>query len=172
VKARVTPVPGDWSLVETAWGLVPLAGDPERLAYVGYPQSREAEAIADLLAQLGQLGTRDDGLGRRFADPIAGYFAGEPLNWSEIPIHLAGSDFQKLVWQTTRDIPYGQTWTYGEVARACGKPLAPRAAGTALGANPHGLLVPCHRVVAANGLGGYGRWRERKLALLTLENAI
>lgn len=168
---RRDPTQYNWSLVESAWGLVPLAGERDALTFVGYPQSREDAAIAELTSELGRLGVFDEELGRRYADRIAGYFAGEPLNWSEIPAHLSGTPFQNVVWQTTREIPYGQTWTYAEVARACGRPLGARAAGTALGANHAGLLVPCHRVVASGGIGGYGRWGERKLALLRLERA-
>ncbi|HEX5416511.1 MAG TPA: methylated-DNA--[protein]-cysteine S-methyltransferase [Chloroflexota bacterium] len=166
------PVTLNWSFVETAWGLVPLAGEPDALTFVGYPQSREDAAIAELTTELGRLGIYDEDLGGRYADRIAGYFAGEPLNWSEIPARLSGTPFQNRVWQTTREIPYGQAWTYAEVARASGTPLGARAAGTALANNRAGLLVPCHRVVAAGGIGGYGHWRERKLALLRLEGAV
>ena len=158
-----------WSLVDTAWGVVVVAGDDLGLNFAGYPCPNEDSAIGELMAVVGRLGTRDDGLSRDYARPIAAYFDGQPLNWSEIPVHLVGTAFQQQVWRTTREIPYGEAWTYRDVARACGQPLSARPVGTALAANRAGLLVPCHRVVASGGIGGYGGWRERKVALLRLE---
>lgn len=82
----------------------------------------------------------------------------------------SGTPFQKSVWESLRNIPRGETRTYGEVAEAIGHPRAARAVGAACGINPVSLLVPCHRVVASGGsLGGYGWGLERKQALLDLE---
>lgn len=84
------------------------------------------------------------------------------------PLDLKGTPFQKAVWQALRDIPPGQTRSYGEIARAIGSPRATRAVGGACGANPIPLLVPCHRVLAANGkIGGFSAgldWKRRLLA--------
>jgi methylated-DNA-[protein]-cysteine S-methyltransferase len=80
--------------------------------------------------------------------------------------------FQKQVWETTRSIPYGQTQSYGWVARRIGKPAAVRAVGQALGKNPLPIVVPCHRVIASNGsLCGFGGGLEMKRSLLQLEGA-
>jgi len=158
-----------WTLVATTWGVVSVAGQQDDLLFVGYPRDDESAAIDDIAVSLGSLGTRDDSSARDYRDLIADYFEGRPLNWSELPVRFRGTEFQCRVWQTTRQIPYGQTWTYGEVARACGLPLAARPVGTALAANRAGLLVPCHRVVAVGNIGGYGGWRERKRDLLRLE---
>ena len=82
---------------------------------------------------------------------------------------LVGTDLQKAVWNELKKIPRGQTRTYGEIAEAIGKPKAVRAVGTACGANPVPLFIPCHRVVAKNGLGGFGAGLPWKKLLLELE---
>jgi len=80
-----------------------------------------------------------------------------------------GTAFQKAVWRELKKIPRGQTRTYGEVAKAIGRPKAVRAVGSACGANPVPLFIPCHRVVAQNGLGGFGAGLPWKKLLLKLE---
>ncbi|MDD3182089.1 MAG: methylated-DNA--[protein]-cysteine S-methyltransferase [Alphaproteobacteria bacterium] len=87
----------------------------------------------------------------------------------ETPILLVGTDFQHRVWSALLDIPAGETVTYGELAARIGKPKAARAVGTALGANPIPLLIPCHRVVASTGLGGFTGGLPLKKALLQSE---
>jgi AraC family transcriptional regulator of adaptative response/methylated-DNA-[protein]-cysteine methyltransferase len=97
------------------------------------------------------------------------YFRGERTAF-DIPLAYPGTDFQCKVWQALRDIPYGQTMSYGEVAWTVGKPGAARAVGAANGANRIAIIIPCHRVIAAGGgLGGYGGELWRKLRLLELE---
>jgi AraC family transcriptional regulator of adaptative response/methylated-DNA-[protein]-cysteine methyltransferase len=88
----------------------------------------------------------------------------------DLPLDLQGTAFQRRVWRELCRIPYGTTRTYGEVARAVGRPAAVRAVGQACGANPVAILVPCHRVVRADGsLGGYGLGLKRKRKLLKQE---
>lgn len=102
---------------------------------------------------------------------IAAYFAGELTEFS-LPLAPQGTDFQKRVWETLRAIPFGATISYGELARRIGDPNASRAVGLANGRNPLSIIVPCHRVIGANGkLTGYGGGLPRKQALLALENA-
>ncbi|MFF3325190.1 methylated-DNA--[protein]-cysteine S-methyltransferase [Streptomyces sp. NPDC002889] len=97
------------------------------------------------------------------------YFAGE-LKEFELPIHLAGTPFQRGVWDQLRTIPYGETRTYGELAEALGNPGASRAVGLANGKNPIGIIVPCHRVIGSAGsLVGYGGGLDRKQRLLAFE---
>jgi len=84
---------------------------------------------------------------------------------------LAGTEFDRAVWEELRRIPAGELRTYGELARSIGRPRAARAVGGACRRNPVAILVPCHRVVAANGLGGYAAGAARKRALLELEGA-
>ena len=98
------------------------------------------------------------------------YFAGDLAAIEHLRIHLGGTPFQRAVWQALRAIPAGQTMSYGALARELKRPLAVRAVGAANGANPIGLVVPCHRVIRANGaLTGYGGGLSRKRWLLTHE---
>ncbi|HAL40009.1 MAG TPA: cysteine methyltransferase, partial [Polaromonas sp.] len=101
------------------------------------------------------------------------YFAGQ-RNRFEVPLDLAcGTAFQQSVWQALLAIPYGRTASYGEVSRRIGKPTAVRAVGAAVGRNPVSIIVPCHRVMGANGsLTGYAGGLDRKTALLKLEGAL
>jgi methylated-DNA-[protein]-cysteine S-methyltransferase len=116
------------------------------------------------------LGSRQDGAW--FADVIAqldAYFAGD-LTRFDVPLRLAGTDFQCRVWSHLSDIPYGDTISYGELARRVGNPKASRAVGLANGRNPVSIIVPCHRVIGADGsLTGYGGGIERKTWLLDHE---
>ena len=101
---------------------------------------------------------------------IAAYFDGDLQAIDSLPIATEGTSFQKRVWQALREIPAGRTVSYGELARHIGKPAAVRAVGLANGANPIGIVVPCHRVIGADGsLTGYGGGLERKRWLLDHE---
>jgi methylated-DNA-[protein]-cysteine S-methyltransferase len=98
------------------------------------------------------------------------YFQRMPAPHSEPPLDLQGTAFQLSVWRYLRTIPWGQTKSYGEIARAIGRPKAVRAVGGACGANPIAILIPCHRVLSAgSGLGGYSAGLERKRWLLAHE---
>lgn len=100
---------------------------------------------------------------------LAAYFAGERRDFS-LPLAPQGSPFQLRVWKALQRIPYGETTSYGEIAAAIGAPGSARAVGAANGANPLPIVVPCHRVIGANGsLTGYGGGIQRKKALLALE---
>ncbi len=97
------------------------------------------------------------------------YFAGQRREF-DLPLCLRGTAFQMQVWQALQAIPYGEVRTYGEIARAIGKPKACRAVGMANHHNPISIIVPCHRVVGAGGsLTGYGGGLENKRFLLDLE---
>jgi methylated-DNA-[protein]-cysteine S-methyltransferase len=97
------------------------------------------------------------------------YFAGE-LRDFDLPLDLQGTPFQLGVWRALRDIPYGVTISYGELARRIGTPKGSRAVGLANGANPIAIVVPCHRVIGSNGkLTGYGGGLGNKETLLALE---
>ncbi|CAJ1499032.1 methylated-DNA--[protein]-cysteine S-methyltransferase [[Mycobacterium] burgundiense] len=109
---------------------------------------------------------------RAFPDAVeqlGAYFAGE-LKEFDLRLELAGTDFQRRVWEALRTIPYGDTRSYGEIARQIGAPTAFRAVGLANGRNPIAVIVPCHRVIGANGsLTGFGGGMARKSTLLDLE---
>ena len=97
------------------------------------------------------------------------YFAGDRRHF-DLPLELAGTDFQKSVWLELAQIPYGETVSYAELALMVGRPHAYRAVGQANGANPIPIVLPCHRVVASGGgIGGYGGGLPMKRKLLTLE---
>jgi O-6-methylguanine DNA methyltransferase len=102
---------------------------------------------------------------------IAALFSGKKVNPPALA-ELAGTDFQQQVWKGIADIPPGQTKTYGELARAIGRPNAVRAVGSACGRNPVPLFIPCHRVVGSNGgLGGFSCGLPWKELLLSLEKS-
>ncbi|MEU9720175.1 methylated-DNA--[protein]-cysteine S-methyltransferase [Streptomyces sp. NPDC047976] len=101
---------------------------------------------------------------------LAAYFAGELTEFT-VPVRLEGTAFQRSVWEQLVRIPYGQTWSYGQLAAELGKPSASRAVGLANGKNPVGIIVPCHRVIGASGsMTGYGGGIERKVRLLEFES--
>jgi methylated-DNA-[protein]-cysteine S-methyltransferase len=97
------------------------------------------------------------------------YFAGTRREF-DLPLRMRGTEFQQRVWRELTEIPYGQTWSYGELAKRIDNPSASRAVGLANGRNPISILVPCHRVIGADGsLTGYGGGLERKRWLLAHE---
>lgn len=101
------------------------------------------------------------------------YFAGERTDFELPTAFRSGTEFQRDVWRFLLEIPYGETRTYAEAAEAVGRPLAARAAGAAIGANPIAIVVPCHRVIGSSGaLTGFGGGLGRKRFLLDLENAL
>ena len=112
---------------------------------------------------------RDDAAFAGVAAQLDEYFAGRRTVF-DVDLDLEGSPFQRAVWAQLREIPYGCTISYGELARRVGNPRAARAVGTANGHNPVAVIVPCHRVIAGDGgIGGYGGGLDRKQALLDLE---
>ena len=101
---------------------------------------------------------------------IQRYFAGELKVIDTLPVQTAGTPFQREVWRALREIPCGSTVSYGKLAQQIGRPAAIRAVGLANGSNPIGVVVPCHRVIGADGsLTGYGGGIERKRWLLAHE---
>jgi len=128
------------------------AGGPRGGPAAGW--KREAAPFRDAVAQLGA------------------YFAGEAETFI-LPLAPAGTDFQKKVWAALAAISFGETRSYGEIARQIGQPGASRAVGLANGGNPISIIVPCHRVIGANGtLTGYGGGLDRKRWLLEHEGAL
>ncbi|MGD9852305.1 MAG: methylated-DNA--[protein]-cysteine S-methyltransferase [Nitrospirales bacterium] len=104
-------------------------------------------------------------------EQLKAYFDGSRFGF-HIPLNLEGTPFQRRVWQALQRIPYGRTVSYGEIARQVGSPQASRAVGAANGQNPVSIIVPCHRVIGANGkLVGYGGGLPIKTALLELEQS-
>lgn len=99
------------------------------------------------------------------------YFSGDRKKF-EIPLSLYGTDFQINVWNNISTVPYGQTMTYAQLGKMCGRESLARAVASACGANPISVILPCHRITAAhNRLGGYTGGLDKKIGLLTLEKS-
>lgn len=162
------------AVVASPVGPITLVASCGRLAglYLDVPGHAPApEVIGDPLpaATLRPGAGTDPGLLAAAADQLARYFAGQ-LTSFDLPLTMIGTDFQRRVWAALRSIPYGETISYGELARRIGQPSASRAVGLANGRNPVSIVVPCHRVIGASGsLTGYGGGLDRKRFLLSLE---
>jgi methylated-DNA-[protein]-cysteine S-methyltransferase len=136
----------------------------------------DGEAISGLYIQDGLAAVEPDAGWRRDDGPFADaraqlgeYFAGERTEF-DLPLAPDGTEFQRRVWDELRAIPYGETRSYAELARALGKPGAARAVGSANARNPITVIVPCHRVIGSSGdLAGFSGGVERKRLLLDLE---
>jgi methylated-DNA-[protein]-cysteine S-methyltransferase len=103
---------------------------------------------------------------------LAEYFAGKRTRF-DLPLEPRGTQFQKKIWQALREIPFGQTRSYLDLAKAAGSPKAARAVGAANGKNPLSIVVPCHRVIGADGrLNGFAAGVEIKATLLALETGV
>ena len=128
--------------------------------------------VAKNALRLSVLKEQEGARGKTLLEELARYFgAGE---WRfRVPLDLSGgTDFDREVWRALRAIPAGKVRTYGEVARAILRPRAARAVGNACGRNPVAIVIPCHRVVAAGGIGGFGAGLAVKRKLLALEGAV
>ena len=114
-------------------------------------------------------GPRDDTHSHDAIEQLNAYFAGD-LKEFDLELAMNGTEFQRRVWTELREIPYGETVSYGELAQRMGRPSASRAVGLANGKNPIGIIVPCHRVIGSTGsLTGYGGGLPRKRYLLSFE---
>jgi methylated-DNA-[protein]-cysteine S-methyltransferase len=114
---------------------------------------------------------RNDAELAHVVERLDAYFAGTLTDF-DLPLAMHGTEFQRRVWASLREIPYGETISYGELARWVGNPKASRAVGLANGRNPVAIVVPCHRVIGADGsLTGYGGGLDRKVWLLEHEAA-
>lgn len=148
--------------IDTPLGVVEVVGTPDAVAWVGFADAKPAEPMA--VAGVGAV--------EACAEQIAAYFAGT-LRAFDLPLGAAGTDFQQRVWDALREIPYGETRTYGWLARRLGDAGASRAVGAAAGANPLAIVVPCHRLIGSGGcLRGYAGGVARKSALLDLERLV
>lgn len=154
-----------YTTTDSPIGELLLAGDGHTLARLDIRGGR----------RLVELDPRWEHRPAAFADAceqLQQYFAGERQEF-DLELDLHGSPFELRVWQALREIPYGETRSYGQVAARVCEPAAARAVGVANARNPIALVVPCHRVIGANGsLTGYGGGLERKRTLLELEAGV
>jgi methylated-DNA-[protein]-cysteine S-methyltransferase len=151
--------------LDTPIGAFLLVGDEDRLTMTSFSSGHQRRA-----PEAGWV--EDAGALARAVTQFQEYFAGERDRF-DLPLALRGTPFQRDVWAVLQSIPFGQTRSYGEVARALGKPGASRAVGTANAANHLPVVVPCHRVIGADGgLTGFGGGLEAKRWLLRHEGAL
>lgn len=149
--------------IESPVGPLTLAGDGRRLMHLWMVDQTHEPSYGGW--------ERNDKAFSDAIDQLDGYFAGERREF-DLELDLVGTNFQRRVWEALLTIPYGETRSYGYIAEQIGSPGASRAVGLANGRNPIGIIVPCHRVIGANGsLTGYGGGLERKRILLELERS-
>jgi methylated-DNA-[protein]-cysteine S-methyltransferase len=159
-----------WTVVPSPVGDLLLGADDESLTEVLFERHRDG---TDPMIDRVRAGERDDEhpVLRRAADQLGEYFTGDRRAF-DVPLAPRGGAFRQRVWAALCEIPYGATVSYGEIAHRLGMPPgASRAVGLANGANPISIIIPCHRVIGANGsLTGYGGGLDRKRLLLDLES--
>jgi len=151
-----------YTLLESPIGELLLTGDGEAVTGIWMPSHRSEWKRTQTLQ-------RDDAALAAARTQLSEYFAGERTVF-DLPLAPEGTGFQRKVWAALCEIPYGETISYGELARRIGQPTAARAVGLANGSNPLPIVVPCHRVIGADGsLTGFGGGIERKRWLLAHE---
>jgi O-6-methylguanine DNA methyltransferase len=137
-----------------------------------FTRNSERAFLRDMKNLTGREIVRDRKLLRPVEKELREYLKGERKDFDVAIDLICGTPFQKRVWRELSKIGYGQLVTYGDIARAIGKPGASRAVGQANGANPVSIIIPCHRVIASGGrLGGYGGGLKMKRTLLELEGS-
>ena len=154
-----------YSTLDSPLGDLLLAGDDGALRYLWMVEGRhKVSSRRDWV--------RDDDAFAATRRELEEYFAGDRTTF-DVELELGGTPFQQRVWNALREIPYGETVSYGELANRIEAPRAVRAVGLANGQNPIGIIVPCHRVIGADGsLTGYGGGLENKRRLLDLEAGV
>lgn len=167
-----------YTFMDSPVGRLMLAGDERGLWMLSFAredrsdlpvEDRRIRPVEDRQIRTGDAWRASETPFRDVRRQLDAYFAGE-LRQFEVPLHLVGTEFQRAVWNALLSIPYGSTRSYGDVARAIGKPAAVRAVGGANHANPVAIVVPCHRVIGSSGkLVGYGGGLDTKNRLLALE---
>jgi len=154
-----------YSYLDTPIGRLMIAGDGEGVREIGFPEGKMARrAEADWV--------ENDAALSAARSQLSAYFAGERIGF-DLPLAPQTTPFQSVVLTALQKVPYGQTVSYGELASRIGKPKASRAVGMANGRNPIPIIIPCHRVIAANGaLTGFGGGLDTKRWLLDHERKV
>lgn len=159
-----------WSLLQHGEWNLHLAVHEDGLCFIGSQNAplKELQQWLSSRYPVWEL-ERSDNMLQPYANALIPYLSGGSAPF-DFKLHLQGTPFQESVWQALCDIPYGQTRSYSEIAESIGKPKAVRAVGSAIGANPLLIIVPCHRVIGKNGaLSGYRGGMDMKTKLLELE---
>ncbi|MGI9951833.1 methylated-DNA--[protein]-cysteine S-methyltransferase [Moorellaceae bacterium AZ2] len=162
-----------WERRPSPLGYLTVALSPQGICRLSFPNETLAEIQAALKVIFPRATIKENpGIAGEVFRQLEEYFSGERRIF-DLPLDLRGTPFQLAVWQALRAIPYGTTCSYGDIARDIGKPKATRAVGRAIGSNPVGIIVPCHRVIGARGdLRGFGGGLDIKERLLRLEGAL
>ncbi|MFK8033757.1 MAG: methylated-DNA--[protein]-cysteine S-methyltransferase [Hyphomicrobiales bacterium] len=161
----MTNLPLAYGYFNSPVGNLLVAGDGEELHLISFPNGSGATHPKENWR-------KDESVFDAVFTQLAAYFAGELIQF-DLPLRLKGTDFQNKVWTTLLEIPFGRTWSYGQLASCIKKPNASRAVGAANGANPIPIIIPCHRVIGAdNSLTGFGGGIETKEFLLKHEGII
>jgi methylated-DNA-[protein]-cysteine S-methyltransferase len=166
-------MPTYYRILETAFGHVGFVATPRGLRRVYLPEGTRSAIVRTIARDFPDATEKSTAL-PDLAAALQAYFAGQPVKF-QVKLDTSGTaDFAAAVWQACRKIPYGQTASYGELARCSGRPGAARAVGTVMSRNPFPIVVPCHRVVKSDGrLGGYSGCQgvAFKQTLLDMERA-
>jgi methylated-DNA-[protein]-cysteine S-methyltransferase len=148
-----------YAYYESPIGLIEVGATDDAVTSLYFVEERQAEATSNVLSA-------------EAVRQLSEYFEGRREDF-DLPLELTGTEFQRQVWTELTAIPFGQTVSYGDLARSIGKPSAVRAVGAANGDNPISIIVPCHRVIGSDGgLTGYGGGLERKEWLLKHEGGL
>ncbi len=145
-----------WVYIDSPLGLIEIGATADGISSLLFVEQRRSTSLSSPLLEMAQA-------------QLDEYFSGRRRQF-DLPFDLHGSAFQQRVWAQVNKIPYGQTLSYADIARALGNPRSTRAVGMAVGKNPVAILVPCHRVIGSDGsLTGYGGGLWRKTWLLRHE---
>jgi methylated-DNA-[protein]-cysteine S-methyltransferase len=160
----------DSLIIQTKLGAFRVRYTPRGIASVEFPRSGGPQPAPNSFRGSRVAAEKAPAFIRKLTRQLKQYAAGQPVRWG-VPVDLSdGTNFQQAVWRALAKIPRGETRSYGWVARQVGKPGAARAVGTACGANPVPVIIPCHRVIAGDGsLGGFGGGLAMKRRLLRIE---
>jgi len=153
-------------------GEITLFLDGDAIVQIDFDDG-QARSRQSIEKRFGEVAWRAGGTPVAAERALADYFAGAEPDFEAIEVRTDGTAFQQRVWRALREIPFGRTWSYGQLAAHIGMPKAVRAVGRTNGLNPIAIIVPCHRVIGADGsLTGYGGGLHRKLWLLRHEGAL
>jgi methylated-DNA-[protein]-cysteine S-methyltransferase len=153
----------NYSYLESPIGTLLIAGDADAIHFINFPKGGRA-----IKPQAGWTESTRGPVSNALRQ-LREYFGGKRVEF-DLPLAPEGTEFQHNVWRRLQEIPYGATISYGELAKRVGNPKASRAVGAANGQNPIPIVIPCHRVIGANGkLTGFGGGLPTKEALLALE---
>lgn len=161
-----------YAVLETPIGWMGVVASDEGVRRLTIPLPTPDEAMQGIASEAGSAELDSDYFAE-FEDKLQRLFDGYEVSLDDEDLDLPDApEFTRAVWQATRDIPWGETRSYGDLAAAVGRPRGARAVGQVMASNPVAVLIPCHRVIASDrGLGGYGGHIQMKKRLLKLEGA-